>query len=72
MLDALGRAADDAGAMDLLARADSIRIIRGRWPYKNPARVIGEQIGATRAQTCITPYGGNFVQSAVNQSCLDI
>ncbi|MFV2089944.1 MAG: acetyl-CoA acetyltransferase [Pseudomonadales bacterium] len=72
MLEALELAGADAGSARLLSTASSIRVVRGRWPYKNPAKVIGERMGVPGAQTCITPYGGNFVQSTVNQSALDI
>lgn len=72
MIEAAGLAADDTGSGDLLARANSVRVIRGIWPYENPARVVAERIGASGAQTVGTPYGGNMVQSTVNQSCLAI
>jgi len=50
MIEALRRAADDAGAPSLLARASSIRVPRGFWEYSDPARLIAERVGA-RAQT---------------------
>jgi len=72
MGDALEAAAADAGSRELLQTATSVRVIRGIWPYKNPARVLAESIGIPNAETCLTPYGGNFVQTTVNQSALDI
>jgi acetyl-CoA C-acetyltransferase len=72
MLDALREAAEDAGNPALLTSADSIRVVRGRWPYKNPAAVIAETLGATGAETALTRFGGNFVQTTVNQAALDI
>jgi acetyl-CoA C-acetyltransferase len=72
MIDAVRRAAEDAGSSRLLDDAGSIRVIRGIWGYQNPARAVGEAIGNTRAETAITQYGGNFVQTTVNQSALDI
>ncbi len=72
MVDALKAAAEDAGAADLLTRATSVRVIRGVWPYENPASVVAEAVGTPNAETALTPYGGNFVQTTVNQSCLDI
>ncbi len=71
MIEAVKAAADDAGSSQLLA-ADSIRVIRGIWPYQNPAAAVAEAIGATDAETGLTPYGGNFVQTALNLSALDI
>lgn len=72
MIDAVQQAAQDAGAPDLLEAAASVRVIRGIWPYQNPARAVAEAIGANGAETALTPYGGNFVQTVVNQSALEI
>jgi acetyl-CoA C-acetyltransferase len=72
MIDAVYRAAEDSGAPDLLSRAGSVRVIRGLWPYQNPARAVAEAIGCPGAETVLTPFGGNFVQTVVNQTALDI
>lgn len=72
MIDAVRAAAEDAGAPALLAQATSVRVIRGIWPYQNPARAVAEAVGCPGAETVLTPYGGNFVQSVVNQTALDI
>ncbi len=71
MLDAVRAAAQDTGSPDAL-HADSVRVVRGMWPYADPARVIARAIGASAAETVLTPFGGNFVQSAINASCVDI
>ena len=71
MIDAVNAAAEDAGTSAVL-RADSVRVIRGIWPYANPAAAVAQAIGATTAQTALSPYGGNFVQSTVNRSAQDI
>jgi len=71
MVDAVREAARDAGDPKLASRATSVRVIRGVWPYKNPARVVRDEIGAA-AETVSTPYGGNFVQTVLNQTALDI
>jgi acetyl-CoA C-acetyltransferase len=72
MIEALEQAAEDAGSRKLLKDADSIRVVRGRWPYKNPAAAIAEAVGAGSVETAITRFGGNFVQTTVNQAALDI
>ena len=72
MIDASRAAAEDAGCPRLAAEAGSIRVIRGYWPYQNPARAVAEALGNTGAETAITPYGGNFVQTVFNRSALDI
>jgi acetyl-CoA C-acetyltransferase len=72
MIDAVRAAATDAGSKALLEHATSVRVIRGIWPYKNPARIVAQAVGIPNAETALTPYGGNYVQSTVNQSALDI
>jgi acetyl-CoA C-acetyltransferase len=72
MVDAVHGAAADAGNVDVLRAVTSVRVIRGIWPYKNPAAVVANAIDRAAAETVLTPYGGNFVQTVVNQSALDI
>jgi acetyl-CoA C-acetyltransferase len=72
MIDAVRLASEDAGSRELLARASAVRVIRGMWPYKDPARAVAGQIGASAAKTGLTPFGGNFVQSALNRTALEI
>ena len=72
MVDAVRAAAEDAGCPALLEEAGSVRVIRGFWRYENPARAICEAIRNTRAETALTPFGGNYVQSVLNRSALDI
>lgn len=70
MLEATYKAAEDAGIRAL--SPDSIRVVRGMWPYENPAAGIAEALGTSDAETALTPYGGNFVQSTLNFSAMDI
>jgi len=72
MLAAVERAADDAGSRELLRATQSVRVIRGIWKYGDPGRVVAERIGAPGAQTVGTPWGGNMVQTTVNQTALAI
>jgi acetyl-CoA C-acetyltransferase len=72
MIDAVQQAALDAQCPQLLASADSVRVIRGVWPYQNPAKAVADAIGCNNAETTLTPYGGNYVQTTLNQSALDI
>ena len=71
MIDAVTSAAQDAGNKALL-NASSVRVIRGIWPYQNPAKAVAEAIGCSGAETAVSAFGGNFVQTTVNQSALDI
>jgi len=73
MVDAVRKAAADSGGHSgLLAAVESVRVIRGVWRYKHPAGYVAAKIGAPNAETAGSPYGGNMVQSVVNQSALDI
>ena len=72
MMDAVRLAAEDAGKSELLEAADSVYVIKGAWLYHDPARAIAERIGAPGAETVGTPFGGNMVQSAVNDAAMAI
>lgn len=72
MLDAVQAAFDDTERPDLLNRVSSIRVIRGVWPYENPAHYLAENLGLSGVETGITSFGGNGVQSTINLSALDI
>lgn len=72
MVDAVRQAAADACNPSLLGDVESVRVIRGVWGYKQPARYVAEQIGVPGAETVGTPYGGNMVQSVVNETALEI
>ena len=72
MVNAVRQAASDAGNPGMLGSVDSVRVIRGIWRYKQPAGYVAEKIGSPGAEKFGTPFGGNSVQSAVNQSALEI
>jgi len=72
MIEAVRAAAADAGSRELLARADAVRVVRGMWRYQDPGRVIAREIGAPGARTALTQYGGNYVQTAVSKTFLEI
>ncbi|MBW2242421.1 MAG: acetyl-CoA acetyltransferase [Deltaproteobacteria bacterium] len=72
MVDAVRAAAEDAGCTALLEQTDAVRVIRGIWRYGDPGRVIAERVGCPKAKTAITPFGGNFVQTVLNRTALDI
>jgi acetyl-CoA C-acetyltransferase len=72
MINATRAAAEDAGSPALLEQADVVCVIRGRWSYENPAALVATRIGASKAQTAGTPFGGNMVQSAVNRFAKEI
>ncbi len=71
MVRALESAATDAGAPELLQRADSIRVPRGFWEYPDPARWIAEQINAASARTVVSEIGV-LQSSLLGQAAQDI
>ena len=72
MIEAVRAAAEDAGAPDLLKRAGAVRVVRGMWPYSNPAAVVRDAVGNPGAKTGVTTWGGNSVQSVLSESALEI
>ena len=72
MAEALQRAAADSGAASLLSKLGSIRVVKGAWPYRDPGRLIANQLNLSPRHTAISSEGGQTPQSLVNQACLDI
>ena len=72
MVEAVEKAAADAGCSALLSSVNSVRVIRGAWRYKQPAGYVAEKIGSPLAEKVGTCYGGNMVQSTLNASAMDI
>ncbi|MAI25262.1 MAG: acetyl-CoA acetyltransferase [Myxococcota bacterium] len=72
MLEAVHLAAEDCGRTEILAMAEAVYVIKGLWNYEDPARAIAREIGAEKAETIGTAYGGNIVQSCVSDACLAI
>lgn len=56
MIDALERAADDAGTRELLSRADAVRVPKGFPPYPDPGRLIADRF-RTKAKTELLEIG---------------
>ena len=72
MVEAVCAAAVDANAPALLDEVDSVRVIRGMWPYRNPAKAVAEAIGRANAETGVSTWGGDSVQSVLSASALEI
>ena len=72
MIEAVRAAAEDAAAPELLHRAGAVRVVRGMWPYSDPAAVVADAIGNAGTKTGVTTWGGNSVQSALSVSALEI
>lgn len=73
LADAARLAASDAGATDLLAGLDSIRVVSIlSWPYTDPGRLVAERVGATEARTTYTTGGGQTPQALVHRVAEDV
>ena len=72
MIQAARAAATDAQAPGLLPKVDSVRVIRGMWPYENPAKAVAEAICCPAAETGVSTWGGNAVQSVLSESVLQV
>ena len=72
MIEAVEKAAEDAGAPELLSKLDQVCVNQGAWNYSDPARAVASAVGAHRAKSARTYWGGNFVQLALNQMALAI
>lgn len=62
--------ADTGG--DVRSRLQSVRAIKGIWPYVDPGRLVAERLGLEGVETAVTQIGGNEVYDAVNRTCEDI
>ncbi len=71
MAEAAQRAAADAGASGLLAKLTHTWVVKGAWPYTNPAALLNERFGAT-ARTGLSADGGNTPQALINKACVKI
>ena len=72
MQHAAERAADDAGARDLLARLDAIYVPQGVWRYTNPAVRLAERLGSPKARTGLGIISGSTVQVMISRACRDV
>ena len=73
MAEAARRAAEDAGAPGLLAKVQSVQVVRLiSWRYPDPGALVAGLVGATGARTAVSPIGGNSPQSMVNAAATAI
>jgi acetyl-CoA C-acetyltransferase len=57
MIDAVQRAADDAGSAAVLAGVQRIAVPRGRWTYRNPGGAIARAVQAPNAVSVLASVG---------------
>ena len=71
MAEMVEAALADSGG-DLRRRVQSVRAIKGIWPYVDPARLVADRLGLSGVETAVTQIGGNEVYDAVNRTCEDV
>ena len=72
-IDLMAAAARAAADPRMLQAVDSVRIVNIlSWRYRDPGRLLAQQISVDDAATRYTGVGGNVPQTLVNQACLDI
>lgn len=57
MVEAVRRAADDAGSRALLGAIESISIPQGMWEYRNPGKLVADAVGCPNATTILAGLG---------------
>ncbi|MDJ0768946.1 MAG: hypothetical protein QNJ12_09135 [Ilumatobacter sp.] len=55
----------DSGSAAVRDRIESVRVVWGVWPYRDPGRLVADRLGALDARTTITTVGGNQVYDLV-------
>lgn len=68
MVNAIADAARDAGQPGLVKQLDSITVLKGMWEYKNPGKLIADQLGCPQAKSKLTDLG-NLQLSALFDLC---
>ncbi|SUZ61285.1 uncharacterized protein METZ01_LOCUS14139, partial [marine metagenome] len=68
MTAAILLAEKDTGVGNVLAQAQSVRVVRGMWGYENPAKLLAERIGTVGAESIGTLIGGNQNQVVINET----
>jgi acetyl-CoA C-acetyltransferase len=57
MVDAVRKAADDAGSDVLLAQIESISVPQGMWQYRNPGKLVADALGCPSAKSIVSDVG---------------
>jgi len=57
MVQAVRNAAGDAGYADLTRELESIAVLQGMWQYRNPCKLIADEIGCVGAKSIVADLG---------------
>jgi len=68
MVKAIADAARDAGMPALVQQLESITVLKGIWEYKNPGKLIADQLGCPKAKSILADVG-NLQLSALFDLC---
>ena len=68
MVEAVRDAARDAGKPELVQQLDSICVLKGMWEYKNPGKLIADQLGCSKAKSILADVG-NLQLTALFDLC---
>lgn len=72
MSQAAREALADSGA-DLARHVDSVRVVKGIWPYKNPGRLVAKTLGLSDdVTTALTGIGGNATYDLASHTAQQI
>jgi acetyl-CoA C-acetyltransferase len=73
MVEALRLADADTGVGGVAAAADSVRVLRQlSWRYRDPGALVAARLGLDDPESIYTVMGGNYVQTVVNRTAVDI
>lgn len=51
---------------------ESVRVVKGIWPYADPGRLVADELGLADVSTALTRIGGNATYDLVNQTAAEI
>ncbi len=73
MARAIETAVADTGAADVLSAVQSVRVLQGIWPYKDPGRLVVDQLAMPAVtETLITHIGGDVAYKLVAQTAAEL
>jgi acetyl-CoA C-acetyltransferase len=51
---------------------ETIRVVKGIWPYEDPGALVANELGLSGVTTAVTRIGGNATYDLVNRTAVDI
>ena len=72
MSRAAGAALADTGSESLARGVQSVRVIKGIWPYQDPGTLVADRLGLAGVRTGLTPIGGNEAYDLFNATAAQV